>query len=296
VLIVDKVETQKPTAKAGVFPFQHRINDVSLADPWAWLAAGWRDFLRAPLMSFIFGLIFAGLGFLVTAGLFLIDLTYLIWPMMAGLFLIDLTYLIWPMMAGFILIAPIFCTGFYGVSRRLAKGEKPDWQDLFMTWQRNTRAVLGAGLALVFFMLIWIRTAALIYAINFPHTSLTIRDIAMDTLFTLDGFVFLTVGSAIGAVLAIIVLLVSAVSLQNMVDVNEDFVPAILISVFAVMRNFKAMFLWAILIVLFTTAGLVTAYIGLAVTLPLIGYASWHAYKTVVRQDDPAEGVDGEGI
>lgn len=280
MLIVDKVETQKPTAKAGVFPFQHRINDVSLADPWAWLAAGWRDFLRAPLMSFIFGLIFAGLGFLVTAGLFLIDLTYLIWPMMAG----------------FILIAPIFCTGFYGVSRRLAKGEKPDWQDLFMTWQRNTRAVLGAGLALVFFMLIWIRTAALIYAINFPHTSLTIRDIAMDTLFTLDGFVFLTVGSAIGAVLAIIVFLVSAVSLQNMVDVNEDFVPAILISVFAVMRNFKAMFLWAILIVLFTTAGLVTAYIGLAVTLPLIGYASWHAYKTVVRQDDPAEGVDGEGI
>ena len=280
MLIVDKVETQKPTAKAGVFPFQHRINDVSLADPWAWLAAGWRDFLRAPLMSFIFGLIFAGLGFLVTAGLFLIDLTYLIWPMMAG----------------FILIAPIFCTGFYDVSRRLAKGEKPDWQDLFMTWQRNTRAVLGAGLALVFFMLIWIRTAALIYAINFPHTSLTIRDIAMDTLFTLDGFVFLTVGSAIGAVLAIIVFLVSAVSLQNMVDVNEDFVPAILISVFAVMRNFKAMFLWAILIVLFTTAGLVTAYIGLAVTLPLIGYASWHAYKTVVRQDDPAEGVDGEGI
>lgn len=280
MLIVEKVESQKPTAKAGVFPFQHRINDVSLADPWAWLAAGWRDFLRAPLMSFVFGLIFAGLGLLVTAGLFLIDLTYLIWPMMAG----------------FILIAPIFCTGFYGVSRRLAKGEKPGWRDLFMTWQRNTRAVLGAGLALVFFMLIWIRTAALIYAINFPHTSLTIRDIAMDTLFTLDGFVFLTVGSAIGAVLAIIVFLVSAVSLQNMVDVNEDFVPAILISVFAVMRNFKAMFLWAILIVLFTTAGLVTAYVGLAVTLPLIGYASWHAYKTVVRCDDPAEGIDGEGI
>jgi len=277
---VEKVESQKPMAKAGVFPFQHRINDVSLADPWAWLAAGWRDFLRAPLMSIIFGLIFAGLGFLVTAGLFLIDLTYLIWPMMAG----------------FILIAPIFCTGFYGVSRRLAKGEKSGWRDMFLTWQRNTRAVLGAGLALVFFMLIWIRTAALIYAINFPHTSLTIRDIAMDTLFTLDGFVFLTVGSAIGAVLAIIVFLVSAVSLQNMVDVNEDFVPAILISVFAVMRNFKAMFLWAILIVLFTTAGLVTAYVGLAVTLPLIGYASWHAYKTVVRHDDPAEGVDGEGI
>ena len=277
---MEKVESGKSTARAGVFPFQHRINDISLADPWAWLAAGWRDFLRTPLLSILFGAIFAGLGLVVTAGLYLIDLTYLIWPMMAG----------------FILVAPIFCTGFYGISRRLSKGERPGWRDLFLTWRRNTRAVLGAGLALVFFMLIWIRTAALIYAINFPHTSLTIRDIAMDTLFTIEGLVFLTVGSTIGAVLAIIAFLVSAVSLQNMVDVTEDFVPAILISIFAVIRNFKAMLLWAILIVLFTTAGLVTAYIGLAVTLPLIGYASWHAYKTVVRHDDPSEGVDGEGI
>jgi uncharacterized membrane protein len=47
--------------------------------------------------------------------------------------------------------------------------------------------------------------------------------------------------------------------------------------------NARVMALWAVLIVIFTAAGLLTGYIGLAVTLPLIGHASWHAYRTIIR-------------
>lgn len=50
----------------------------------------------------------------------------------------------------------------------------------------------------------------------------------------------------------------------------------------AVARNWRVMIGWGALIVLFTAAGLVTFYVGLAVTMPLIGYASWHAYRDLV--------------
>jgi uncharacterized membrane protein len=43
------------------------------------------------------------------------------------------------------------------------------------------------------------------------------------------------------------------------------------------------MALWAALIVFFTGIGLVTFYLALAVTVPLIAFASWHAYRDLVR-------------
>jgi len=260
-----------PGHPRSAHPFEDRINTVTTFDPWLWLAAGWKDLSRAPAYSITMGVVFAGLGLIVTAGLYYMGLPYLIWPMAAG----------------FILIAPVFCTGFYGISRRLEQGEKPAWNDVFMTWRVHTGSVLGAGLALVFFMLIWVRLAALIYAINFPHSSLSVRDIAVETLFTTDGLVFLSVGTTIGGVLATFAFLVSAVSLQTIVDGKATFVPAVLISILSVFRNFLPMLIWAAIIVLFMVAGFAFAYIGLVITLPLIGHASWHAYRAVVRS--PAE-------
>jgi uncharacterized membrane protein len=54
----------------------------------------------------------------------------------------------------------------------------------------------------------------------------------------------------------------------------------------AVRENFWTMALWAWLIVLFVGAGIVTFYVGLIVTMPLIGHATWHAYKDLVVWDE----------
>ena len=58
---------------------------------------------------------------------------------------------------------------------------------------------------------------------------------------------------------------------------------AIVTSFRAIQDNPATMLFWAVLIVLFVGAGLVTFYLGLIVTLPLIGYASWHAYRDLVE-------------
>jgi uncharacterized membrane protein len=63
---------------------------------------------------------------------------------------------------------------------------------------------------------------------------------------------------------------------------------AIATSVRAVLANPKAMALWGLLVVVFTAAGLVTLYVGLVIALPLIGHATWHAYKDLVQYPEGA--------
>ena len=257
----------KRPAGAGL-PFSDRINAISTQEPWLWLVAGWRDLRRAPAVSLGYGVLFVATGYGVTIGLYQLDLAYMIWPMTAG----------------FLLIAPVFCTIFYEISRRLEAGSDIGFASLARAWRDNALSVLGAGLALVFFMILWIRVAALIYAINFPYTGLSVQEMTVKTFFTTEGVTVLAVGSAIGGVLAFFAFLVSAVSLQAMLGQGLGFLGGIIVSVMAVTRNFWPMMLWAGIIVAVTSVGLACAFIGLAVTMPLIGHASWHAYRTLVRE------------
>jgi uncharacterized membrane protein len=43
------------------------------------------------------------------------------------------------------------------------------------------------------------------------------------------------------------------------------------------------MALWAAAIVLLTVAGFATAFVGLIVTVPWVGLATWHAYRDLVE-------------
>jgi uncharacterized membrane protein len=81
-----------------------------------------------------------------------------------------------------------------------------------------------------------------------------------------------------------------------LLDRNVDILQAVVTSVVAVATNARVMALWAALIVLFTAAGLLTAYVGLAVTLPLIGHASWHAYRALIRREPRAAGTKAAEI
>jgi len=57
---------------------------------------------------------------------------------------------------------------------------------------------------------------------------------------------------------------------------------AVLTSWAVVLANPVPMALWAALIVVLTLLGLGTLLIGLVVVMPLLGHASWHAYRELV--------------
>ncbi|MCB2101994.1 MAG: DUF2189 domain-containing protein [Rhodobacterales bacterium] len=252
---------------ANLFPFADRVNKVSVEDTFKWLAAGWRDFRASGLTSLTYGLFFVLAGIVLTVGLY-----------RAGY-----EYLIAPMIEGFLLVGPALTVGLYAISRALEDGRKPHLGMAFTAWRANPVHLLALGLALVLFLFIWMRLAVMIFALSFPYVPLTLKDMVNAALFSLDGWVFLGIGTVVGCVMASLAFAMGAMALPMMLDRKVDFLQAVGTSFAAVVINARVMAVWAALVVVFTAAGLVSLYIGLAVTLPLIGHASWHAYKAVIK-------------
>jgi uncharacterized membrane protein len=103
--------------------------------------------------------------------------------------------------------------------------------------------------------------------------------------FSGEGYVFLALGTAVGAVMAALVFMGSVVSLPMILDRRVGLGQALVVSFVTVLTNFRPMMTWAGVIVIVTGAGLLSGYIGLAITLPLIGHASWHAYRALIKRD-----------
>lgn len=259
-------DTENPPP--GVLPYQDRVNTVTIDDTFQWLGAGWRDFKAGGLVSLSYGLIFVVAGILLTVGLFLAGLEYLI-PLM---------------ISGFLLLGPALTVGFHAISRDLEHGKRPSLQRALSSWRANPAPLLGTGLALVLFSIVWIRLAVMIFALSFPYTSLDPQSMLNAVLFSVEGYIFLAVGTAVGCVLAILVFMAGVASLPIMLDEGAGFLEAVVTSVVAVALNFRAMLFWAMMIVVITGAGLIVGYIGLVLTLPLIGHASWHAYRGLIKR------------
>jgi uncharacterized membrane protein len=241
---------------------------ITYDDPWAWLAAGWRDVMRSPALSFTYGAIFS-LGSLA---------------MFAGMIWFDLLYLLVPLAAGFMLVAPMMAIGFYEGSRRLETGESTGIIDVLAGCRKVLPRIAWAGGGLGLVMYAWMQIAALLFMLFFGDGHYPAEpELMFEMLFyTPKGLAFLAVGSGIGAVLAFGVFALSAVSMPLLMERDVDFIAAGKISVAAVRNNLRPMILWAALIGLFTAAGIVTLFIGLIFCFPLIGHGTWHAYRALV--------------
>ena len=144
------------------------------------------------------------------------------------------------------------------------------------------------GLVLLFFNLAWMRLAQLLFAL-FEWRTMPSWDRFSDLVwFSSKSLPFLIVGVACGALLAAAAFAVGAFSIPYLLDRREsNLFEAIATSVAAVRFNWRPMVLWASLIVILTVIGMLPGLVGLVLTLPLVGFSTWHAYRDVVRfQDD----------
>ncbi|WP_421883428.1 DUF2189 domain-containing protein [Pacificispira sp.] len=256
----------------AAFPHADRIRKVSTAAPFRWLLAGWQDFRRAKPLALLYGGLFAGISLAITAGLALLNQGHLIAPMWGGFFI----------------VGPALTIGMYQISRQLEQGEAPTIGATLLAWRRNGYHVMTAGAVLMLFMMIWVRIAVIVFALTFPYVSLTFRAMVEQALFTPEGWGFLALGTAVGGVFAAFAFTAGAISLPAMLDRRIDIFSAVTLSAVAVFRNAKPMMIWGTVIVTVVAAGMATFYIGLVVALPLIGFASWHAYRDLyVRDPDP---------
>lgn len=242
------------------------IRDITMDSPWDWLAAGWRDLQRAPTISFAYGAVFV----LVS------------WALTGLLLAVDLWFLVLPMAAGFMLLGPLFAVGLYEVSRCLEAGQTPTLGQAIGAWRREASQMGMMCVALLLLHMIWVEIAIIIFALFLGDRVPTMERLIGDVFLQAHSVPFLIVGTGAGAILAMIVFSVSAISIPMILDRGVNVITAILTSLRAVQTNWRPMILWAGLIVIFTAAGIATMFFGLAITLPLIGHATWHAYRALV--------------
>ena len=244
------------------------LREVAFDAPWDWLASGWRDFWAAPVVSFGYGLLFAGLAAFLSVGLIRCGLEALILPLSGG----------------FLLIGPVLAVVLYETSRRLETGENVGLASV-------TRAALGKAGAISFFgamlgfvYIVWLQLAFLLFMLFLGTSQLPpARDFVPTLLFTPAGLGLLVTGTLIGGALALLVFAISVVSAPLLMVQKVDAVTAVATSVCAVRNNLKPMLLWAGLIAGFMSLGLASLFLGLVLIFPLLGYATWHAFHGVVR-------------
>jgi uncharacterized membrane protein len=96
---------------------------------------------------------------------------------------------------------------------------------------------------------------------------------------------FLIVGNVIGAALSLILFSLTVVSFPLLLDRDDvDCVTAMITSVRAVVANPAPMIGWAAVIVVLMIVSALPFFLGLLVTLPVLGHATWHLYRRIVAR------------
>jgi len=261
-------------AKQGASPFvapAYAVREVPFDAPYSWLAVGWRDMWRVPRVSLAYGAIFAVAGFLLAVGLRQVGLQSLILVLAAG----------------FILVGPMIAAGLYETSRRLEKSEPVSLASTLRAGFFGGGQLAYMGLLLMLIYLAWVEIALLLFMLFLgPGPAPPLEAFVPYLLLTRPGLGLLIVGTAVGVALAATVFAVSAVAVPLMMIERVDVVTAALTSVRACRENPKAMTLWAALIAGAMLFGFVTLFFGLVITFPLIGHATWHAFRDLVERGD----------
>jgi uncharacterized membrane protein len=243
------------------------IRRIPFDAPWYWLAAGWRDLWTTPLISIGYGVLFALIALGLTVGL-----TEVGWQA-----------LMLPLAGGFLLVGPLAAIGLYEVSRRLEQGETVEIKDVVTAIKDAPGQVRFFGAILGFAFFVWGNLAFTLLMLFLGTSGGPLLSKLVPTLlFTPQGLGLLVVGTAVGGIMAVLVYALSAISVPLLMTREVDVVTAMLASLEAVLENPKPMALWGALIAGFILLGIATAFVGFIVAFPLIGHATWHAFRALV--------------
>lgn len=245
-----------------------RVRRVSTDRPWTWLTLGWQDMMANKAVSLSYGAVLALAGWIFT------------WLM----FEVGTAWAILPATAGFFILAPLLAAGLYETSRRREAGQSTTLAEAVAGFRRNPTQIAMIGVLLLVLHLFWVRIAGLLFALFFGiNFAPSLAELPIALLRSDELFPFLFIGTGLGFILASVTFSVAAVSVPMLLDRPEmSFLEAVTVSIQAVMENWRAMALWAGLIVVFTGLALVPFFLGLVIALPLIGHATWHAYRDLV--------------
>ena len=248
-------------------PSVNQIRQLSFADVLSCLKAGMTDFRQAPAFGLFFGGIFSVTGIVIF-------LQLLVWGS---------SYWVLPIAVGFPLLGPFLAVGLYEVSRRLEAGEPLDWAAIItVPLKKQSGQIPSMVFVALFFYLVWVYMAHLIFALSFGLKPLTNVMTSSDLLFTQEGVIMLFAGTLVGGALASLLFAVSVVSIPMILDRDIDVVNAMITSVRVVLQNKGPMLLWGLIIAVTSMVAMVPGFLGMLIVFPVLGHATWHLYRKAV--------------
>jgi len=243
------------------------VRKITASDVAEALGEGLRDFQARPLYGLISGAIYAGGGMLIVLCLTAFGAAYMAYPLAAG----------------FALIGPFVAIGLYEVSRQREAGQPSSVPGIWRT-VRSRSEIGWMAFVTLFIFVIWMYQVRLLLALFLGlHVSFaSFNEFLTVLLSTTAGLTFLAVGNVIGAVLSIILFSLTVVSFPLLLEREVDFVTAMITSVRSVVMNPVPMLGWAIIIVVLLIVSALPFFLGLLVTLPVLGHTTWHLYRRLV--------------
>jgi uncharacterized membrane protein len=247
---------------------EHAVRRIGESDlNWA-LAEGWRDFSDKRGDIIFLALIYPVVGFAAAAA----ALNEQMLPML------------FPLAAGISIMGPAVASGFYELARRREAGLDTGWLHFVDPLRGRSRAplvTLTLGLAALF--VAWLVCAWVIFQATigaYPAGGLT--EFLREVFTTPEGWAMMFMGNLIGLLFAVATLVLGVVAFPMVVDKPVGASEAITTSMRAVAENPRAIASWGLRVAVLLALGCLPGFVGLAVVLPVLGYATWHLYTRLV--------------
>ena len=250
------------------------VRTIPLIQPLYWLVLAWRDMAHCGWISFAHGLALT----LVSAAILVVAHNHF-WLLAGAL-------------SGFLVVAPVLATSLYALSRALERGEKADsrvvlktwlnWQNRhFNKWGNDYWVLVQFGVLLALAGTGWMLTSAALITLLAPVPINTPLEFVHHVVLANDGVLF-ELWLAVGGVMAAPIFASTVIAVPLLLDRQVTLLQAVLTSWQAVLANPLPMAFWAALIMVFTLLGLGSALLGLIAVIPMLGHASWHAYRDLI--------------